>query len=132
MHCRAWNPPLLRLGLRVDMKPCLVLCLLAAPALVTAAEKELLDALPQNAIQAAVQVLRRDYIRREDLTFEELTRAALQGLLERLDFGAEIITTDGPARIPTASVHAEFLAPGAAYLRPETFVEGEGALFERA
>jgi len=114
------------------MKSCLVLCLLAASALVTAAEKDVLDALPQNAIQSAFQVLRRDYIRREDLTFEELNRAALQGLLERLDFGAEIITTDAPARIPTASVHAEFLAPGAAYMRPETFAEGEGALFESA
>src|SRR5688572_20655897 len=114
------------------MKSVFVLCLLAAPALLTAAEKEVLDALPQNAIQSAFQVLRRDYIRREDLTFEELNRAALQGLLERLDFGAEIITTDGPARVPTASVHAEFLAPGAAYLRPETFAEGEGAMFEAA
>jgi hypothetical protein len=55
------------------MKPVFA-CLLAAPALLCAEEKPLLDALPQNAIQSAFQVLRRDYIRREDLSFEEATR----------------------------------------------------------
>jgi hypothetical protein len=114
------------------MKLTFAVCLVAAPSLLGAAEKPLLDGLPQNAIQSAFQVLRRDYIRREDLSFEELNRAALQGLLDRLDFGAEIVGLNGKEKPTPASVHAEFLAPDIAYVRPETFAEGEGALFEKA
>jgi hypothetical protein len=76
--------------------------------------------------------LRRDYIRREDLSFEELNRAALQGLLERLDFGAEIVSSDTKVKLVVPSVLAEFLAPGVGYLRPGSLGEGEGALFEKA
>jgi hypothetical protein len=61
-----------------------------------------------------------------------LNRAALQGLLERLDFGAEIIAKGGEKKAAAASVLAEFLAPGIGYIRPETFEEGTGALFEKA
>jgi hypothetical protein len=49
------------------------------------------DRITQDSVQAAFRVLRRDYIRREDLTLDQLNRAALQGLLARLDFGAEIV-----------------------------------------
>jgi hypothetical protein len=116
------------------MKHVFAACLLAAPLLPGAEGKgrPLLENLPQNAIQSAFQVLRRDYIRREDLTFEELNRAALQGLLERLDFGAEIVAKNGTQKTAAASVLAEFLAPGIGYIRPETFGEGEGTLFEKA
>jgi hypothetical protein len=114
------------------MKHSLAVWLMAAPLLVGAENGPLLEKLPQNAIQSAFQVLRRDYIRREDLTFEELNRAALQGLLERLDFGAEIIGRDGAKPAATASVLAEFLAPGIGYIRPESFEEGTGALFEKS
>jgi len=94
--------------------------------------RPLLDQLPQGSIQSAFQILRRDYIRREDLSFEELNRAALQGLLDRLSFGAELVEQGIEVKPVKATVHAEFLAPGIAYLRPETFTEGEGALFEKA
>lgn len=114
------------------MKPALAACLLPAVSILSAAEKPLLDALPQSGIQSAFQILRRDYIRREDLSFEELNRAALQGLLERLDFGAELVAVNGDGKAAEASVHAEFLAPDIAYIRPEAFAEGEGALFEKA
>ena len=107
-------------------------CLCAVSAALCAAEKPLLDGLPQNAVQSAFQILRRDYIRRSDLSFEELNRAALQGLLERLDFGAELVTDAGKQEPPKAAVHAEFLAPGIAYLRPEHFAEGEGTLFAKS
>lgn len=92
----------------------------------------LLDQLPQNGIQSAFQILRRDYIRREDLSYEELNRAALQGLLERLDFGAELVPAASEPAAVAPYVHAEFLAPDVAYIRPETFAAGEGALFETA
>ena len=114
------------------MKRAAAILLLAAPMILRAEERPLLDSLPQNALQSAFQVLRRDYIRREDLSFEELNRAALQGLLQRLDFGAEIVALDGPEKPAEAAVLAEFLAPGVAYVRAETFGEGEGALFEKA
>jgi hypothetical protein len=114
------------------MKGIFFSCLLAAPLLVGAEGKPLLETLPQNAIQSAFQVLRRDYIRREDLTFEELNRAALQGLLERLDFGAEIIAMDRAKEVAPPSVLGEFLAPGIGYIRPESLGEGVGAMFEKA
>jgi len=114
------------------MKFALAASLLVAPALVGAPDKPLLEGLPQNAIQSAFQVLRRDYIRREDLSFEELNRAALQGLLERLDFGAQLVALDGPEKPQATAVLGEFLSPGVAYIRPETFGEGEGAFFEKS
>jgi hypothetical protein len=94
-----------------------------------AAETSLVDQLPQNGLQSAFQILRRDYIRRDDLTFEELNRGALQGVLERLNYGAELIETNKPIAPAKPYVHAEFLASDIAYLRPETFSEGEAALF---
>ncbi len=109
------------------------LCVSAA-SLVTAAPPEpaLLNTLPQNGIQTAFQILRRDYIRRDDLTFEELNRAALQGLLERLDFGASLVALDAAKPEVAAGVHQEFLAPDIAYLRPESFGEGVGDMFAKA
>ncbi len=107
--------------------------LTVVPALLPAAEEApLLNQLPQNAIQSAFQVLRRDYIRREDLSYEELNRAALQGLLERLDFGADVVSREAKKEAAEPYVHSEFLAADTAYLRPESFSEGEGALFEKA
>jgi hypothetical protein len=92
----------------------------------------MLDVLPQNAVQSAFQVLRRDYIHREDLSYEELNRAALQGLLERLDFGAALVPSGVQEKPTEPGVHSEFLAPDTAYLRPETLGEGEGVMFEKA
>jgi len=91
----------------------------------------LIDQMPQGALQSAFQILRRDYIRRDELTFEELNRSALQGLLERLKFSAQLVPLgrEGAPRKP--HVHAEFLAPDIACLRPDTFAEGEAALFEK-
>lgn len=112
----------------------LALIALAVPlgGIQAAEDAPLLDRLPQSGVQSAFQILRRDYIRREDLTFEELNRAALQGLLERLDFGASLLPVRRHEVPLEAYVHAEFLAADVAYLRPETFAAGEGALFEKA
>jgi hypothetical protein len=95
-------------------------------------DRGMVDGLSQNAVQSAFQLLRRDYIRREDLTFEELNRAALQGLLDRLDFGAGLVLADAVDGTSEPGVHREFLAPGVAYLRPESFGAGEGAMFAAA
>jgi len=55
----------------------------------------LIDNLSQSSLQEAFRLLRSDYIKRDDLTYLELNRAALQGLLERLDFGAMLLTEKG-------------------------------------
>ena len=83
------------------------------------------DDLSQAAVQSAFQILRSEYIRRDDLTFDELNRAALQGLLSRLDFGAELITHNGKDAPPVSGLHSELLTTDIAYIRPQAFVEGE-------
>lgn len=103
---------------------CLAVCRLPA------AERAALDQLPQGALQSAFEILRRDYIRRDELTFEELNRAALQGLLERLRFGAQIVPADQVEAKVEPHVHTEFLAPDIAYIRPASFATGEAAMFE--
>lgn len=113
------------------MKRVLIITLGLGISSARAVDKAVLDQLPQNALQSAFEILRRDYIRRDELTFEELNRAALQGLLERLNFGAEVVPV---ATAPVQSephVHAEFLAPDVGYLRPETMGSGEAPLLER-
>ncbi len=117
--------------LRMRLVSLIIICSLIAPLLV-AEDKPLLDQLPQGALQSAFQILRRDYIRRDDLTYEALNRAALQGLLERLKFGAELVVADKEETAAKPQVYAEFLAPDIAYLRPETFAAGEAVVFEKA
>ena len=83
------------------------------------------DEVSQAAIQSAFQILRRDYIRRDDLTLDQLNRAALLGLLERLSFGAELIKNDPSATPPESKVEAELLTAGIACLRPHAVSDKE-------
>jgi Peptidase family S41 len=85
------------------------------------------DRLSQAGVQTAFQVLRRDYIRREDLTFDQLNRAALQGLVDRLEFGAEIIP-DKPVQAPVGGVVDELLHDAVCYLRPLNLSESESVV----
>lgn len=87
------------------------------------------DQISQASIQAAFRVLQRDYIRREDLTIDQLNRAALQGLLARLSFGAEIVKQT-PAPKADQRVIAESLTTEIAYIRPATYSTSEVALME--
>jgi hypothetical protein len=107
------------------------LLIVTAASLGATEPEPLVNGLSQSALQTAFQVLRRDYIRHDDLTFEELNRAALEGLLERVKFSAELVPTNQKKEAAKAAVHAEFLAPGVAYLRPETLGEGEATIFEK-
>lgn len=108
-------------------------CIIAALPLAgqPAAEQRPVDQLSQAAVQSAFQVLRSEYIRKDELTPDELNRAALQGLLSRLDFGAELVKKNGKPAAQAPVVHGELLAPGIAWVRPETFGEGEIALVEK-
>ena len=71
--------------------------LLLAPV-VMAVETKAPD-ITQNGIQTAFRVLQKEYIRSGDLTFDELNRAALHGLLERLQFGAELVSRTENAKL---------------------------------
>lgn len=108
-------------------RPLLLLLPLTAAAI---PPNEVVDVVSQNSIQTALRVLRRDYIRPEDLTFDQLNRSALHGLLERLDFGAEIIKDDAKAAKPEGRVFAEALGQDTSYLRPIAMVESEVAMLE--
>lgn len=114
----------------------LILAILLLCGLVSAEERKPIprpvDELSQAAVQSAFQILRSEYIRREDLTFDELNRAALQGLLSRLDFGAELIQNNGKVAPPASGLHSEMLTPDIAYIRPQAFVEGEVTQLEMA
>jgi hypothetical protein len=108
-----------------------VLSCMATSLSAFATEKEELDHISQAAIQSAFQILRSDYIRSTELDFNELNRAAMQGLLQRLDLGAELLTKVEAQRPAMKSgVLAELLTPEVAYLRPLAFTESEPALFE--
>jgi len=87
--------------------------------------------LSQSAIQSAFQILRSEYIRSSELTFEELNRAALQGLLQRLELGAELVSKlESQRPAATSGVLAERLTPEIAYMRPLTYAEGEPTVLE--
>jgi C-terminal processing protease CtpA/Prc len=107
-----------------------ILCLLAAAAHAQTAPEKLGD-ISQAAIQSAFQILRGEYIRSGELTFDELNRAALQGLLQRLDLGAELLTKlDAKRPVMESGVLSEMITPEIAYLRPLAFAESETALLE--
>ncbi|MBL9182217.1 MAG: hypothetical protein JNN17_08755 [Verrucomicrobiaceae bacterium] len=107
-----------------------ICALLIAPAAL-AAEAKAPD-ITQNGIQTAFRVLQKEYIRSGDLTFDELNRAALHGLLERLQFGAELVSrTQDAKQADAGGVQAETLRPGIALLRPKAFRKEEIAAIEQ-
>ncbi len=67
----------------------------AAPAPATTENsplEKLVDGLNQANLQEAYRLLSSEYIQRDRLDHLEINRAALQGLLARLDFGAMLLT----------------------------------------
>lgn len=87
--------------------------------------------ISQAGIQTAFRILQKEYIRSNDLTFDELNRAALSGLLQRLDFGAELIPQK-LEKVPEAlsGVQSGIAVSGTAYLRPLAFTTREAAELE--
>jgi hypothetical protein len=87
--------------------------------------------ISQAAVQNAFQILRSEYIRSKELNFEELNRAALHGLLQRLDIGASLIhKKESPEPIVAKGVLSEKLPGGIGYLRPQSFTAEEAASFQ--
>ena len=72
------------------------IAVLSAPAVAETGDQKAspIDSLDQSALQETFRLLRQNYIQRDQLTLENLNRAALAGLLERLDFGAELVARD--------------------------------------
>ncbi|WP_395746900.1 S41 family peptidase [Prosthecobacter sp.] len=82
--------------------------------------------ITQGGIQTAFRLLQKEYIRSSDLTFDVLNRAALSGLLQRLDFGAELVPRSSEAKSGALTgVQAELITPQTGYLRPREFTARE-------
>ena len=88
--------------------------------------------LSQAAVQSAFQILRQEYIRRDELTFDELNRAALQGLLDRLKSGANLIPrrAGGEVKVDETLV-SEKLAPGIGLVRPHALTLAVAPVLEK-
>ena len=106
------------------------LVLSSSVAGLAASPKPAVDEVSQAAIQSAFRVLQRDYIRREDLTIDQLNRAALQGLITRLEFGAELVKEPGKDDLPAGQMIAESLTSEIAYLRPYALNEQQIGLVQ--
>lgn len=82
------------------------------------------DQLDQSALQQAFRVLKSGYIRPDVFSYDEVNRAALDGLLRRLQFGAELVPADRKApevETPQPHFHAELLNPTTGYVRLQTY-----------
>ena len=103
----------------------LFLTLLLIPALAHAqADKPPVDSLNQGQMQEIFHQLQSKSLTAPRLTDEELNRAAIQGLLQRLGTGASLLpieTTPPPAR----KLISELFNTNIAYLRPASFTVEE-------
>jgi len=80
--------------------------------------RELIDTLDQSSLQESFRLLTEDYINHEELDPLAINRAALQGMLSRLDFGAMLLTEKQKSeRNSPFEFHDTLLAPEIAYLR---------------
>jgi hypothetical protein len=95
--------------------------------------EEIIGDMSQNSLQEAFRILRSDYIQHEQLTYLELNRAALQGLLNRLEFGATLLNGAGrDAQDSPFDFHHQALSRNVAYLRPGKFQVEEIAALDEA
>lgn len=87
---------------------------------------DLVDELDQANLQEAFRILRSDYIKHDSLSYLELNRAAMQGLLERLDFGAMLLTkASREAQDAPFSFYSEKLSEEVGYVRFGKFKKQE-------
>lgn len=95
--------------------------------------RRLVDTLDQSALQEAFRLLTNDYIQHNDLDPLEVNRAALQGLLNRLEFGAMLLTerTLAERNSPFAFHHTR-LGEEIGYVRFGRYGEDELEKFDTA
>ncbi|MDG2122138.1 MAG: S41 family peptidase [Verrucomicrobiales bacterium] len=80
-----------------------------------------IDSIGMAGLQEAFRILRSKYIHNQQLTPLEINRAALQGVVDRLEFGAELVTGPPPPPPYTTTFRKETLPGSIGYLRPATF-----------
>ena len=86
--------------------------------------RPLIDTLDQSSLQEAFRLLTKDYINHDELDSLEINRAALQGMLNRLDFGAMLLTEEQrSAGNAPFGFHHSILHPEIAYVRFGQFTE---------
>lgn len=95
--------------------------------------RSLVDEVDQAGLQEAFRILRSDYIQKDKLSFLELNRSALQGLLERLEFGAMILTPESrEAANSPFTFNSDRLTPEAGYVRFGRFTKEGVTELDRA
>ncbi len=86
-------------------------------------QRELVDMLTQSNLQETFRILLRDYIQHDQLSHLEINRAALEGILDRLGLGAELVprsSENGGTAAEFKSV-SELLKGDIGYFRPAGF-----------
>ena len=119
----------------MKMRSILLVCLSALPAGLWGADadKEGESEVSQAGIQSAIQLLRSEYIRGTELDFTALNRAALDGLLLRLQLGATLVPNKVKSQEPVEPrILSAKLAPGIGWVRPLTFQRTETDLLRTA
>lgn len=95
--------------------------------------KELVDGLNQANMQEAFQLLRNEYIKKQDLDDLNLNRSAFQGLVERLGFGASLFTeTSLAAQNSPYDFYTNQITGKLAYIRFGKFTASELTDFDKA
>lgn len=95
--------------------------------------RELIDTLDQSSMQEAFRLLTKDYIHHDKLDDLEVNRSALQGMLNRLDFGAMLLTEKSRAeRNSPFEFHHAKVNDEIGYIRFGRFEETELAKFDVA
>ena len=123
-----------RLILILYLSPCVVLSEpdIAAEVVVPTREtaddtqrlRDLIDTLNQSSLQEAFRLLTTDYINHNSLSELEINRAALQGMLRRLDFGAMLLTKEELSQHDSPFLyHQAIIANDTAYVRFGKFSE---------
>lgn len=86
---------------------------------VSPTSRELIDSLGQNDLQAAITVLKNNFTNPAALNEPELSRATLQGLLDRLPHGVMLLPgRETAAAGPPAHCYGEIFEGHVGYLRP--------------
>lgn len=109
-------------------------CCLIPAGLIAATSAPNPDGLSQAELQEAFQVLRTQFIGAQTLDYDTINRAALDGLLERLGQGAELVGASPPKSVPSKNAvrfHAELLPGKVAYLRFAEYSVAEVEKFEK-
>ncbi len=91
------------------------------------ASREAADALTEQELQQVIDLLRENYIRPDATTEPALSRARVQGVLDRLGAGARIYSQVAKSPAGASPFRSERLPGGAGYLRMGS-LENIGAL----